>query len=57
MACSGGMTDSGKRRTSCNSVSRIVAERAHEEAQILFSSVLDERLQGVLRVSVLATKA
>jgi cell division protein FtsZ len=39
-----------------NEAARLVAERAHEEAQILFSSVFDERLQGVLRVSVLATK-
>jgi cell division protein FtsZ len=38
-----------------NEASSIVKEVAHEDAQIIFGSVIDENMQGEIRVTVIAT--
>jgi cell division protein FtsZ len=38
-----------------NEASSIIKEVAHEDAQIIFGSVIDENMQGEIRVTVIAT--
>jgi cell division protein FtsZ len=38
-----------------NEASSIIKEMAHEDAQIIFGSVIDENMQGEVRVTVIAT--
>jgi cell division protein FtsZ len=38
-----------------NEASSIIKEVAHEDAQIIFGSVIDDNMQGEIRVTVIAT--